>query len=402
MYSGVERQRVQVGGNETAGGLPHGRRGIATHVFAIGGNASGGVRTYNYGRGRRADYVGQRSRERNKFDCLDVLGHPRLRDLFLPTSKSYSLLQWRAVWAKNHSGWGRMSTWEETLQRWAAGPSDAEKERIERTISEVTTALQSDASLRQRTIEVKVQGSYRNKTNVKRDSDVDVGVICRDSYFQFRAPGLAQSENWVAADYLYADFKNDVERALRSHFGGAAVTRGNKAFDIKAASRQVEADVAPFFEHHRYWDGGALRDGVELRPDRSPGLRVINWPEQHHANGYAKHENTGRRYRKLVRILKCLRNELIDRDAIREDVITGFLCECLMWNAPNELMGNADLTTDLRLTVGYLYDATGDDTKCDEWGEVSELKYLFKGGQKWTRQQANDFLLIVKRIVSAA
>jgi len=30
--------------------------------------------------------------------------------------------------------------------------------------------------------------------------------------------------------------------------------------------------------------------------------------------------------------------------------------------------------------------------KCSEWGEVSELKYLFRSPQKWTREQAHKFI----------
>jgi hypothetical protein len=29
---------------------------------------------------------------------------------------------------------------------------------------------------------------------------------------------------------------------------------------------------------------------------------------------------------------------------------------------------------------------------CSEWGEVSELKYLFHTSKEWTQQQAHDFI----------
>ncbi len=47
----------------------------------------------------------------------------------------------------------------------------------------------------------------------------------------------------------------------------------------------------------------------------------------------------------------------------------------------------------LRSALGYLYVNTEKDALCNEWGEVSELKYLLRPQQKWTRQQANEFIL---------
>ena len=42
--------------------------------------------------------------------------------------------------------------------------------------------------------------------------------------------------------------------------------------------------------------------------------------------------------------------------------------------------------------LAYLFNNTRTDEECSEWGEVSELKYLFRGPQKWTRAQAHAFI----------
>jgi len=36
----------------------------------------------------------------------------------------------------------------------------------------------------------------------------------------------------------------------------------------------------------------------------------------------------------------------------------------------------------LKSSIVYLYKHTKDEDKCDEWGEVSELLYLFRGNRK--------------------
>jgi hypothetical protein len=70
-----------------------------------------------------------------------------------------------------------------------------------------------------------------------------------------------------------------------------------------------------------------------------------------------------------------------------------FLCECLSWNVPDSHFGYSTYGQDLKSAVAYLYVNTEKDVLCNEWGEISELKYLFRPQQKWTRQQANDFIL---------
>jgi len=42
--------------------------------------------------------------------------------------------------------------------------------------------------------------------------------------------------------------------------------------------------------------------------------------------------------------------------------------------------------------LAHCFNHTLDDAKCSKWGEVSELKYLFRVNQPWTRQQAHSFL----------
>lgn len=291
-------------------------------------------------------------------------------------------------------------TLEGKLGSWAQSPSKTETERADNAVSAIRNAIAKSDALKGRNIKVFPQGSYRNRTNVRRDSDVDVAVVCYDTFFEDYPSGTTRSDfGNVPATYDYARFKNEVGAALRDYFRGGAVTRGNKAFDIKETTYHVEADVAPFFEHRRYSTGGSYTSGVALLPDNSIPFRVENWPEQHYQNGLEKNQRTGRSYRSLVRILKSLRNEMEDNGVVDAGPITGFLAECLVWNVPDHLMTNDTYSYDLRQALSHLYQETQSDQSCAEWGEVSELKYLFGGHQKWTRQQANDFILSAWRYV---
>ena len=72
--------------------------------------------------------------------------------------------------------------------------------------------------------------------------------------------------------------------------------------------------------------------------------------------------------------------------------IPSFLIECLVWNVPNVGFGHDTYTADVRWALAYLFNNTMKSEDCSEWGEVNELKYLFRGGQSWTLQQAHAFV----------
>lgn len=281
--------------------------------------------------------------------------------------------------------------WENIFSEWAKPPGKTEEERCENAEKAVRNAIAASDKFNRRNIKVFTQGSYRNNTNVRKDSDVDIGILCFDTFFHDLPEGYTrESFGFESASYHYTQFKNEVEEALVDYFGRNSVTRGNKAFDIKENSYHVEADVAPFFEHRRYSKDGKYLSGVELLPDK--GVRVINWPEQHYNNGVNKNTATGRRFKALVRIIKSLCNKMADEGIAEAKPIASFLIECLVWNVPNNYFGNSTYTSDVRHCLAFLFNNTRTSEECSEWGEVSELKYLFKASPDSKRQEAHSFI----------
>ncbi len=283
--------------------------------------------------------------------------------------------------------------WENIFSSWATPPGRTEQERCENAEKAIKNAIASSDKLKQRNIKVFPQGSYKNRTNVRKDSDVDIGILCNDTFFMKLPKGYEMGDFGIKpATYHYEQFKNEVEEALVGYFGRDSVKRGNKAFDLKENSYRVEADVAPFFEHRRYPKDGSYLSGVELRPDNGRPPKVINWPEQHYQNGVSKNTDTNRRFKSLVRITKSLCNEMADNGNAQAQQIMGFLLECLIWNVPNDNFGHHTWTSDVRACLMFLFNNTMKDDQCSEWGEVSDLKYLFGPSQKWTRQEAHQFI----------
>lgn len=285
--------------------------------------------------------------------------------------------------------------WESVFNTWSQGPGKTEQERAENAERQIRQAVLSSKKLQNRNIKVFTQGSYRNRVNVRKDSDVDVGVLCFDAYFSDYPDDNVKAklkESTTDSIYTYATFKNELEEALVTRFGRASVSRASKSFDIKANTYRVESDVAAFFEHRRYTSVSDYLSGVEMIPDDFTPPSVKNWPDQHYANGVKKNDLTSRRFKRIVRVLKKLSNEMSEQGIKSAKDAPSFLIECLVFNASNKCFEYTTFKAIVRAVLAELFNNTLSDESCSEWGEVSELKYLFKGSQPWTRQSSHQFL----------
>ncbi|MGY1520364.1 nucleotidyltransferase domain-containing protein [Luteimonas sp. A482] len=300
--------------------------------------------------------------------------------------------------------------WNERFSSWAQPPSATEAQKIQNSINAVQAALRADNTLSQRT-KVFVQGSYRNRVNVRQESDVDIGVLYTGNLFgPVYPPGMSGSDfNVIDVSYGYSHFKNDLESALVSHFGRSAVLRGDKAFDVHENTYRVDADVVPLMEHRRFYDNGTYICGTELRPDS--GGRIFNWPEklystpewpeQHYENGNAKNNQTRRAYRAVVRVVKKLRHIMNEGNVAEADPIKGFLIECMVWNVPNEHFAHETWFEDVRSVLNYLSSNTYSMSACEDWTEVSGYKWLFRGDDA-KRAEAESFVDAARRYIGVA
>jgi len=259
-----------------------------------------------------------------------------------------------------------VADWESKFGEWARPPGKTEEERCQNAEKAIRNAIGASQKFASRNVSVFSQGSYRNNTNVRQDSDVDIGVLCGTTYLNDYPPGTTREDfGFSASDYLYESFKNEVEESLVQYFGRNAVERGNKAFDVHETRYHVEADVAAFFVHRRYDENKDYHEGVSLRTDKEK-RKIINWPEQHYRNGVGKNNDTSRRFKSLVRIVKALCNEMSDAGISAAKPIPGFLIECLVWNVPDDKFGNSMYWSDTRACLAYLFNNTMREEQCSE------------------------------------
>lgn len=287
-------------------------------------------------------------------------------------------------------------SWEDTLSTWAKPPSDTEQTKADNAERIVRAALADDPTLSKYSIRVFAQGSYKANTNVRLNSDVDICVLCDNTFFydltfsdltDDTVPGSPPS-------LTYSDFRNMVEAALVRRFGRASVTRGNKAFDVHANTYRLDADVVAAFELRRFKKLGprgeiTWNSGIAFVPDS--GGRIDNWPEQTYNNGVWKNTNTTRRYKRAIRILKRLRDRMQGKEIGAAKDIGSFLIESLVWNVPNEQFERDTHWAVMRAVLAHTFNNTMSDEKCADWGEVNELKYVLRN-QPAVRARVNTFL----------
>ena len=281
--------------------------------------------------------------------------------------------------------------WEQTFRDWGKPPSKTEQEKCDNAERAIRKAIDVSETLNNRDIIVFPKGSYRNRTNARLSSDVDICVLCRDTINISYPEGMTDDMTGLGpATYHYSDYKNDVENALVGYFEPGTVTRGNKAFDVHENTYRVDSDVVACYVHRRYHQDGTYLEGECLHPDN--GGTIINWSNQNYNNGVEKNEATSRRFKAVVRILKRLRNEMANSSYEMAENLPSFLIECLVYNVPDKGFGHDSYVADVRWVLAYLWNNTRKDSDCEKWGEVNELKYLFRPSKPWTREQANTFL----------
>ena len=173
-----------------------------------------------------------------------------------------------------------------------------------------------------------------------------------------------------------------------------SVTRGNKAFDIHANTYRLNTDVVAAFELRRFKRLGlegqiSWNSGIAFLPDS--GSRIDSWPDQTYNNGVWKNNETSRRYKRAIRILKRLRNRMQDKGIAAANDIGSFLIESLVWNVPNENFEREGYRAIMRAVLAHTFNNTRKEEDCAEWGEVNELKYVLRGNHG-LRPRVNAFL----------
>jgi hypothetical protein len=296
--------------------------------------------------------------------------------------------------------------WNDRFEHWQRAASASEEARIERAAVMVRDALGRSPWLVGEGVDVLAQGSYHNNTNVRLDSDMDLRAAHPGIKVYYDGNVHIDSANKLLG-YTFgpnladqnARMRVETAAALRATFGVASVdATGDRAIHVKALpGSRAEADVVPAFVlHYVVWDH------LAQRYDTTPGVAIMsnsgdwtfNFPEQHRANGVAKRERTKLRFKRAVRMLKRLRNEMADLRILAAEPIPSYLVECLAYRVEDVhyLVESDDHFDRTRRIIYRLKELMADPAWVSVATEVNDVKRLFGSWQRWKPEQVTVFL----------
>ena len=215
------------------------------------------------------------------------------------------------------------------------------------TYATIKGALEDpNAAYHSRSYTTFLQGSYGNDTNIFADSDVDV-VMHLDSVFYTDLDALSEADKAAHnaaradADCDFKTWKADVVTQLAKKFP-SKVYPGNKAIFVKGEGNRRDADVLACVQlrkylHFRTWSDSSYVSGTCFW--NSAGQRIENYPQQHSWNCTQKHQATSSWFKPTVRILKNMRNCMIDNGYLAEAVAPSYFLEGMLYNVPVNKFG---------------------------------------------------------------
>lgn len=281
---------------------------------------------------------------------------------------------------------------EETLSGWTGPSSITEQEKQERTERMIREAVDEHSALDDCNLSVFAKGSYANNTNVRTDSDVDIAVQCHDvMYWEEATAGAHPSSTLYTGIWTPGKLRSELRAALEAKFPGQVDSSGNVAFHVNCGSCRVDADVVPCFDYRYYFSPNSYRDGTRIVS--TTGKHFENFPTQHLEKGKLKNNQTSLRFKKAVRILKRLENDMEEKGVHR--AVPSFFVESLVYNCPNSLIARYTWTDTVTSILAHVWQELQGDNEptdgSDRWLEVNDCKYLFHSAQKWTRADGRDF-----------
>lgn len=274
------------------------------------------------------------------------------------------------------------------------------------THESIRFALSSDKSLvKNKNYEIYLQGSYKNSTNIRGDSDVDV-VVEMMSAFSPDISNLSpqEKENYYQAypniaSYGWRNFKADVLESLKAYYGDNAVIEGNKSLKIQSSSGRLSADIIPCIQHRKFTSFVDLTnnhyiDGIKFytKDTNSP---VVNYPKLHYEKGVEKNSDsrTNGWFKPSVRMIKNVRNKMIEQGLIRVGTAPSYFIENLLYNVPDNCFGGSYEKTYYN-SVDWLLTADLKVLRCQ-----NQQSYLFGNGSTcWDIDGAKELIEGLKNI----
>ncbi len=142
--------------------------------------------------------------------------------------------------------------------------------------------------------DIYLQGSYKNSTNIRGDSDVDVVIEFSSTFYtnkhELPADQLQEYNEYLSdAKYTLEMFKQAIIQRLKDYYGENYVVVGNKSIKILANSGRLDCDVVCSAEYREFKsfrksNPNDYVKGIIFWTTRTKE-KVVNFPKLHFDNG---------------------------------------------------------------------------------------------------------------------
>jgi hypothetical protein len=230
--------------------------------------------------------------------------------------------------------------------------------------------------------EVYLQGSYKNDTNIRSDSDVDVVAQLNSTFYSNLSEEQKRILRLSPASYSWSDFRVDAFKALKDYYRQSLITDGNKSLKVKANSGRLPADVIVCSQYRKYRSVNNYDyvEGMCFR-SKNDGRQIINFPYHHYDNGVSRHQNSNQWYKPVVRLFKN------SRGCIPGDATPSYFLECMLYNVPNSNFGKSYQDSFCNI-VNWLNGAHLENFICQN----GQLKLFGLTQEQWNTNQAKEFI----------
>lgn len=278
-------------------------------------------------------------------------------------------------------------------------------QQAQATQESIRDTLHNSALLRNRDFETFLQGSYRNSTNIRGNSDVDIVARLDDSYHydisQLNQDDIARfNQRSSPATYTWEQFRDDVLTVLQQRYGKQNVISGSKCIKVLEGNGRLPADVVPALNFRLYTEfshySERFIEGIAFRSLKN-GRWIINYPQQHYQNGVAKQSRTDDNFKPSVRMFKNARERAISLGFLTDQTAPSYFVQCLLYNVPNELFVNSRRQTYANV-CNHL--ARCSDAEMGRFVAQNDVHYLFgpHDDVQWEISKARIFVSAMIRL----
>lgn len=244
-----------------------------------------------------------------------------------------------------------------------------------------------------------MQGSYRNSTNIRGDSDVDV-VVEFNSLFYSNKDELSwqqlQDFNECYSDgkYSLTSFTDAVIQRLKCYYGDAYVKVGNNSIKILANSGRLDCDVICCAEYREYRSFSKVATtnyakGIVFWTNETDE-KVVSFPKIHFDNGRLKTQVCNSNYKSTIRIIKNMKAKLVNNGTIKSSLAPSYFIEGFIFNMPDINFKNTSHYARVLAVLNTLYNYS--DSQLEELVCQNKQRYLFGNtNQQWSIVDCKTF-----------